>query len=134
MSECSHKILAHDKNGYISICPLCGHIQLAFLTTLLSLNREQFDAFQSQTTNQLNCGKERMNDMHKAFVIHTFSSNSRMVLSFSELQKLIYLLDEATAAIEVQSLVDEKLKSKPTVFKNDTLTQIPKITYDINLN
>jgi hypothetical protein len=119
MSVCTHKILAHNENGYVSLCQRCSHYQIAFISTILTLTEEQYSIFKSQVTKQLQCSKNEFSENHKTFCIHTFSENTRLILSLKELQKLVEILEEAEASLEVSNLMRGNLQTIVSEFQKN---------------
>lgn len=131
MDMCKQKILSHNENGYVALCSKCSHFQIAFISTVLTLTEQQFSDFASQVSNQLHYNERQKDENHKTFCIHTFSINTRLILSLNKLRKLVSLLDKANSSLQVNqgpicdlySVLKEFQKESHHKFSNQ-LTQI----------
>lgn len=101
---CDCKILAHNEVGYVVLCNSCGHYQLAFGTTLATLAPGNFKSL----FRQVNKCKEQENldgsENKKRISLDIFTSNSMMVLSYTEVVKLAGLLSESMFNEEFEDL------------------------------
>lgn len=134
MDICKQKILSHNESGYVAMCSKYSHFQIAFISTILILTEEQFSEFASQVSNQLQYSERQTDENHKTFCIHTFSINTRLILSLSELRKLVYLLDEASASLKVNNLLLGNLQTTLNEFQKDTSHKFLNPLTKINLN
>ncbi len=124
---CKQKILSHNENGYVALCSKCSHFLIAFISTIITLTEEQFSEFATQVSNQLHFSEKQTDENHKTFCVHTFSVNTRLILSLNELRKLVYLLNEANASIEVNKLLLGDLQTVLKEFQKDN-----NINFQIN--
>lgn len=131
---CKQKILSHNENGYVALCSKCSHFQIAFISTILTLTEQQFSEFASQVSNQLYHSERQTDENHKTFCIHTFSINTRLILSLNELRKLVYLLDEANASLHINNLLLGDLQTVLKEFQKDTNHKFSNPLTKINLN
>lgn len=131
---CKQKILSHNENGYVASCSKCSHFQIAFISTILMLTEAQFSEFASQVSNQLHYSERQTDENHKTFCIHTFSINTRLILSLNELRKLVYLVEEANASLQVNNLLHGELQTILNEFQKDTnhkfSNPLTKINYE----
>lgn len=131
---CKQKILSHNENGYVALCSKCSHYQIAFISTIITLTEIQFLEFSSQISRQLHYSETQTDENHKTFCIHTFSVNTRLILSLNELGKLVYLLNEANASIQVSNLLRGDLQTVLKEFQKDTKLNFSNPLTQINLN
>lgn len=131
---CKQKILSHNENGYVALCSKCSHYPIAFISTIITLTEIQFLEFSSQISRQLHYSETQTDENHKTFCIHTFSVNTRLILSLNELGKLVYLLNEANASIQVSNLLRGDLQTVLKEFQKDTKLNFSNPLTQINLN
>lgn len=115
---CTHRILAHNENGYVVLCAKCNHIQIAFGTTIICLTEEQFAYFKMSAYNQFNHYKDDGFPQQKIIQMPTFSVNTKIILSFIELKKLIELIEEADILIQVDKIINKAEKTEQYNNKN----------------
>jgi hypothetical protein len=104
---CDYKVLAHNENGYIILCNSCNHYQIAFGTTAVTIEPENFKDFFKQITaikNNTDCnGFEKQ----KRISLNIFSRFAMMVLTYSELIRLFELLDEAVFNKQMETIIQD---------------------------
>lgn len=104
---CDYKVLAHNQNGYIILCNSCSHYQIAFGTTAVTIEPENFKYFFEQVAvikNNTDCnGFEKQ----KRISLNIFSKFSMMVLTYSELICLYELLDEAVFNEQMEKIMQD---------------------------
>lgn len=111
---CRHNILAHNEQGYVVSCNGCGRYQLAFGTSLTTLEPADYDRFCEQAAGLAKsnrAGKEAENS--KKICLDLYCHQAMMVLSAKELKLLNALLDEAEFSRQVGFLLEESHIKSP---------------------
>ena len=107
---CNHKILSHNSSGYIVLHPKCGHIQLAFGTTLFTLTKESYDNLVFQAREQYEFHQDNEFPNHKSIPLFTETRTCSMVLSFNELKILMDMITEAKLMCEIEELLNKSMQ------------------------
>src|SRR6218665_1699489 len=103
---CSYKLLVHKKSGYIIKCNGCTHYQVAFGTTLFSLQSEEFKPFFHQVNElKMITVPNGFPEQKRIRVELPCCNSSMMVLNLNELGSLHALMEEAVVADEVNELL-----------------------------
>lgn len=127
---CKQIILAQNQNGNVALCCKNLNHQIAnistYISTILTLTVQQFSEFASQVSNQLHYSDKHTDENHKTFCVHTFSVNTQIILSFNELRKLVYLLDEANASMQVNKFLLGDLQTVLIELQKDNKHQFLK--------
>ncbi len=105
---CNHKVLAHNRNGYVIRCAGCKHFQVAFGTTVLCLSQSQYNDLALHMRDQFSLYKYDEKDMRKIIHLPTYCEHAFMVLNVKELKRFLVLVNEADMMMEVQSLLINK--------------------------
>ncbi len=111
---CRHNLLAHNEQGYVVSCKGCGRYQLAFGTSLTTLEPADYDRFCRQVAGLAKCnrpGKGAENS--KKICLDIYCNQAMMVLSTRELNALNVLLDEAEFTRQVGFLLEESHIKSP---------------------
>lgn len=104
---CNTKVLEHTKFGYIARCNKCENIQVAFGTSAITLDEEQFHEF-----------RETIRDYHEAYAckespevkdlyIPTEVPSISLVFSYKEIEILMEMLEQASLSLEVHKVLAE---------------------------
>lgn len=105
---CRHDVLAHSDQGYVVCCKGCGRYQLAFGTSLATLEPADYNRFCEQITGLAACHREcREAEQAKRIYVDLYSSHTMMVLNKKELKALGALLDEAEFTRQIGFLLEE---------------------------
>ncbi len=99
------RVLAKSKNGYITQCRSCNHFQLAFGTSLLTLNGEQMEEFILTTDYELEMNNYTEMPNSKCILLPTFSQSSNMVVTYNEIKQLADLTQTAQLLLDVDQLL-----------------------------
>ncbi|MFT4153542.1 DUF6686 family protein [Parafilimonas sp.] len=106
---CDFQKLAFSEHGYIVRCVDCGYLQLAFGTTMLTLNHDDFHALYDMVKFRLSDTsvneKNFLSDDTKGIFIPTPSANCCIVLTVKELQHFYRILDKADNEMKALSLL-----------------------------
>lgn len=105
---CNHKVLSHNRYGYIIKCSSCRHYQVAFGTTVLCLSEEQYRDLTSHMNDQHELYKHDGEDLRKIIHLPTYCEHAFMVLNVKELKRFLVLVKEADLMAEVQALLINK--------------------------
>ena len=105
---CRHNILVHNDHGYVVSCKGCGRYQVAFGTSLVTLELADYENFCSNVAALAQCHRKHKDvSVAKKIYIDIYSSHSLMVLNRRELYKLNALLDEAEFNRQTELLLQE---------------------------
>jgi len=111
---CRHNILAHNEQGYVVSCNGCGRYQLAFGTSLTTLDPADYDRFCNQVAGLVKCNRiKRGAENSKKIYLGIYCNQAMMVLSAKELKALNALLDEAEFTRQVGFLLKESHIKSP---------------------
>jgi hypothetical protein len=111
---CSHNILAHNEQGYVVSCKGCGRYQLAFGTSLTTLEPADYDRFCEQVAGLATCKRlKRGAGNSKKIYLDIYCNQAMMVLNAKELKSLNALLDEAEFTRQVDFLLQESHIKSP---------------------
>lgn len=95
-------------------CKGCGRYQLAFGTSLTSLEPADYDRFCEQVARLAECNRlKRGAENSKTIYLDIYCNQAMMVLSAKELKSLNALLDEAGFARQVGILLQESHIKSP---------------------
>lgn len=104
---CKHKLLAHNHSGYVLFCKGCGRYQLAFGTSLITLEPKEYESFCEHVSGLAENSTYTGFEKEKQVCINIFSPNAMMVLNNKELRRLNILLDEAEFTRQIEFLLKE---------------------------
>ena len=105
---CRHHLWAHNGQGYVVSCKGCGRYQLAFGTSLITLEPADYERFCGQVAGLLNASCfNKEEESSKKIHLDLYCSQAMMVLSARELKALGTLLDEAEFTRQVAFLLEE---------------------------
>ncbi len=105
---CRHNVLAHTEQGYVVSCMGCGKFQLAFGTSLTTLEPADYERFCEQVAVLSKGNRHREGaENGKKIYLSIYCNQAMMVLSAKELKALNALLDEAEFTRQVGFLLQE---------------------------
>ncbi|MEO0470819.1 MAG: DUF6686 family protein [Bacteroidota bacterium] len=106
-------VLHRTPQGYVSRCPKCETIFIAYQTTALSLHQTDFEAFQNELGKELERKKEKCAAYpnHKNIMFSTPSDQVKILLCYREMSQLYEMLSEAWLMIEVNQIIREPNES-----------------------
>lgn len=102
---CNNRAIAQTEGGYVFQCLRCGLIQVAYGTSLVSLNMEGFHEMRREVRQRRACPPQDGLVNHKRIVLELGCSFSRMILNHLEVEELGELLDHAGFEMELQHLI-----------------------------
>lgn len=102
---CNYDILHHNEHGYIVKCRGCENLKVAFGTTTLTLNEDDFYELKYIADACYDRYKNCSCRSQKQIQIPTTTQAITLVYTLEELEKLIQLMDEAYINMEVQRLL-----------------------------
>lgn len=111
---CDLQKLAFSEHGYVVRCLECGHFQMGFGTTMLTLTGEDFNSLFNTVTLRLNTISEKdiyFSEETKSILIVTPLPACCFVLTRNELKALFEILDKADNEVRALSLLE--------LFEND---------------
>lgn len=103
---CNYKILSHNEDGYIILCHSCKHYQMAFGTTAVTFEPQDFKRFCRQVHGLNNTMHSNGFDWQKRIPVKIFCKCVMMVLSYAELLRLHNLLEQASFSDEMDTLFE----------------------------
>lgn len=102
---CDFQSLYYGEEGYVVRCKQCGHYQIAFVSTMLTLTEPDFDIFCRQVGYKAAQSYSNMNQDSKIIMIATPSQDVHLILTPAELSRLHKTLEEADTEIKAQELL-----------------------------
>jgi hypothetical protein len=107
MEGCHYEILAHNDNGYVLSCHGCGHYQLAFGTTVLTMQPEHLQHFRHRLQKEKIAASREGFSNQKTIRVPVGTAHVQMALTAVETEKLLLLIDEAAGAAVFRKLMEE---------------------------
>jgi len=104
---CDYKILHHSADGYVVKCLECGCLKLAFGTTAMAMDEQQFYEFKGVVGEYYNSYKKCVSQTQKRIHIPTALPSISLLYSLDDLEQLSMLLDEAHLSLEIEKLLAE---------------------------
>jgi hypothetical protein len=101
----SHKLLSHTENGYIVRCNNCKQYRLAFGTTLINLSVVELKEFQQDVRDQILFFPHDGFHHQKIIQVSLPTSNSCLILNYTELLKLADMCTEASLLEEAEQIL-----------------------------
>ena len=101
---CCFKTLYSNEHGYITRCASCRHLHIAFGTTVLALNQEQFYAYAETVSSCYQANRDRDCPDQKAIQIPTIVKSILLLYSVRELSHLLHLLTEVKEILRKEHL------------------------------
>src|ERR1044071_3114946 len=98
MEGCHYEILAHNNNGYVLSCHGCGHYQLAFGTTVITMLPEQLAPFRRRLQRERAEAATTSFANQKIIRVPAGDTCVQMALTTGEADNLLLLIDEAAGA------------------------------------
>jgi uncharacterized HAD superfamily protein len=105
MNDCTYQTLYYSKDGYVVKCVHCNKFQIAFGNVLINLTPEEFQNFRHQTTEKIKDNKFVDFPDQKNITFYTDSHNIMLVFSFSDLEILYEMLQQANLMLEVNNIL-----------------------------
>ncbi|MFT3902941.1 MAG: hypothetical protein QM727_07190 [Niabella sp.] len=102
---CDFQNLYSGDEGYIVRCKQCGHYQVAFISTMLTLTENDFLFFCEQVHYKAQHAHEMGNNHSKMVMIGTPSTDVQLILTPIELIRLHKMVEQATDEITVQDML-----------------------------
>jgi len=102
---CEFQSLVHNSSGYIIRCHECKNIQLAFGTTLVTMNMERFQWIAQNISMEYQYRNPSADPEIKKIIV-SVDKQTMLCLSFNELEKLHHMFLQAGALLEVYGLLE----------------------------
>ncbi|MCH5600525.1 DUF6686 family protein [Niabella ginsengisoli] len=102
---CDFQSLYYGEDGYVVRCKQCGHYQVAFVSTMLTLSEADFYVFCKQVNYKAAQSYSNVNHDSKIIMIATPSQDVHLILTPSELSRLQKTLEAADNEIKAQELL-----------------------------
>lgn len=103
---CQYKMLYHSNKGYVSKCPDCRQIQVAYGTSALNFNQEQYENFYDRLLEKQKQSGATPHKNSKSIILSTEFSGFSLIYSLAEVTELITMLSRANFENEVQTLIE----------------------------
>lgn len=104
--SCEFDSLYFAEDGYIVRCKDCGHFQIAFLSTMLTLTAPDFQHLRKLVNNKLESIDETYSGRAKSIALPTPSQGIWLLLTSLELKRFYAALEEADSEATSLSLLD----------------------------
>ncbi len=101
---CCFKTLYRNDHGYVTRCDSCRHLHIAFGTTVLALNHEQFLAFAATVNSYYEANRRRSSRDQKNIQIPTIVRSIILLYTVNELEHFTHLLQHAKDALRKEQL------------------------------
>ena len=102
---CEFQSLYFDDDGYVLRCKDCNHYQVAFISTILTLNEDNFQALCQLVKHNCNEPDYSFPEQNKSVVLQTPSNGICMLLTKLELKRFNKILEEADNESKALSLI-----------------------------
>lgn len=102
---CDFKILHHCEKGYVVQCERCEHIQLAFGTTMMVMDKGEFQNFRNLISKLAELHKLEPFPESKNITLPTSCRQVHLVLSSKEVEVFNDLLDQASLMLEANEIL-----------------------------
>ncbi len=103
---CKNKIYHQSGQGYVAICQECFHVEIAYGTLISRISKEEFYAFVSYVNKMLYWYEDNRQNRRKEVHLSMLKGRFYMVLTPFELHQLAYMVNDAQAAMEIESLME----------------------------
>lgn len=101
---CNYNNLVHTEHGYVVKCSSCGHLHVAFGTTILRFTHDEFLTFVQEAELKLKANKNTWSKGAKSIQIETANKNIALIYSYKELKVFVSLLRSATDELSKEQL------------------------------
>lgn len=102
--SCDFESLYYGEEGYVVRCKQCGHYQVAFISTMLTLHEEAFKDFYRQVKCKALQAYSNINQDSKIIIIPTPSRDVQVILTPLELMRLYHVMEEADTELKTREM------------------------------
>lgn len=102
---CHYQTLAYSADGYMVRCPDCKRIQMAFGTTIVTLDTEAFKELAAQIELETLCERPMAMPEQKSIIIHV-GTYCMLGLTVDELCRLSHLLHQAFPLLTTYEILE----------------------------
>lgn len=102
---CEYQSLYFSDDGYVVRCGKCGHYQLAFASTMLTMTKEDFATFCHIVKTKMKEANEYYTPSAKCILIPAASKSTYLLLTKKEAQRLHEILEEADTEEKAQAMM-----------------------------
>lgn len=102
---CHYQTLAYSADGYMVRCPDCKRIQLAFGTTIVTLDTGEFEQLAAQVELEALYDRPMSMPEQKSIIIHV-SMYSMLGLTTGELRRLRHMLHQAMPLLTTYEILE----------------------------
>jgi hypothetical protein len=103
---CNFQSLYFNDDGYVVRCKECGHYQVAFSSTMLTLTSKGFAALCKLVKNKCSEADYSFAEHTKSVVIPSPAQGLCMLLTRKEAERFCEILEEADTEATTQSLLN----------------------------
>lgn len=102
---CELQSLHFSDDGYVVRCKQCGHFQIAFISTILTLTEQDFQLLCSVVRNKYREEDCCPNENVKCIIIPTPCQGIRLILTQKDAKELRHMLEEADSEYKALLLI-----------------------------
>ena len=102
---CHFDSLYYGDDGYVVRCKQCGHYQVAFISTMLTLTENNFQALCKIVQHKCIEADYCFAENSKSVIIQTASEGMYLLLTSGEVKRFNYILEEADNEEKALSLI-----------------------------
>ena len=102
---CRYQSLYMSETGYIVCCKECGHYQVAYLSTMLTLSPNDFQVFCKKVKTLCDKSDDSYPENTKCVFVPTPTEGNYVLLTRKEALQLNIILEEADNEMKAQSLL-----------------------------
>ncbi|WP_326990145.1 DUF6686 family protein [Chitinophaga sp. 212800010-3] len=103
---CNYQTLYHGKSGYVIRCPHCKSIQIAFGTTVVNLDANEFEYFRKMTIHMAN-DHHYLSDHEKIVCVPLPADHVMMLLTPAEVVELAGMTSEVQALLDTYEILEK---------------------------
>ncbi|MEO5890765.1 MAG: DUF6686 family protein [Ferruginibacter sp.] len=103
---CEFQSLYFDEDGYVVRCKQCGHYQVAFISTMLTLTETDFHEFCKLVKNKWYNSDESSPDCSKAVILKTPAQGVFIMLTRSEAGRFCEILEQADSEARALTMIN----------------------------
>ena len=102
---CQFESLYYGDDGFVIRCKQCGHYRVAFISTMLNLTENNFQALRKVVQHKCIEADYSYAENNKSIIIETALDGVYIMLTSSEVKRFNYILEEADNEVKALSLI-----------------------------
>ena len=102
---CELQCLYESNDAYVVTCRKCGHIQLAYISTILKLSVEEFALLRLKVHQACSNADPSRPEESKSLIIETTAETTFLALTRKEGFRFLEILEEADNEYKAQSMI-----------------------------